>query len=263
MQIIKDDIDHGKGFDWGRTSADYAKYRDIYPDIFYQKIIEMGLCTEGQRVLDVGTGTGVLPRNLYRYGAKFIGTDISENQIEQARRISAEAGMNITYFVSPAETVDFPAQHFDVVLACQCYDYFDKKLLFSQIHSILKDAGNFCILFMSWLVEDSMIAAESEKLILKYNPSWSAHNMKRFTYDFPSEAAGLFAVKDSFVYDVPVAFTRESWHGRMKACRGIGASSLSGAEIARWEGEHQEYLATVAEVFEIPHFVTVLNLVKQ
>ena len=34
--IIKDKtIDGGKGFDWGKVSSEYAKYRDIYPKIFY------------------------------------------------------------------------------------------------------------------------------------------------------------------------------------------------------------------------------------
>ncbi len=56
------EIDHGKVFDWGRASADYAKYRDIYPQEFYQKILDLGLCQAGQKVLDLGTGTGVLPR---------------------------------------------------------------------------------------------------------------------------------------------------------------------------------------------------------
>ena len=33
--IIKDkNIDDGKEFDWGRTSGDYAKFRDIYTDEF-------------------------------------------------------------------------------------------------------------------------------------------------------------------------------------------------------------------------------------
>lgn len=41
----------------------------------------MGLCTRGQRVQDIGAGTGVLPRNFSRYGAEFVGTDVSENQI--------------------------------------------------------------------------------------------------------------------------------------------------------------------------------------
>ena len=75
------DIDNGKTFDWGKTSTDYAKYRDIYPNEFYQSILDLGLCRDGQKVLDIGTGTGVIPRNMYQYGAKWIGTDISENQI--------------------------------------------------------------------------------------------------------------------------------------------------------------------------------------
>ena len=29
MDIIDRNIDGGKAFDWGRTSEDYAKYRDI------------------------------------------------------------------------------------------------------------------------------------------------------------------------------------------------------------------------------------------
>ena len=147
--ITNKDIDHGQGFDWGLASEDYAKFRDIYPDVFYEKIIEMGLCVKGQKVLDLGTGTGVLPRHLYRYGAEFIGSDISENQIAQARRLSVEAGINISYVVSPAETVDFPDRCFDTVTACQRYIYFDKDVIFSKIHRILKDSWHFCVLFIA------------------------------------------------------------------------------------------------------------------
>jgi len=260
--ITRKDIDGGNGFDWGQTSEAYARYRDIYPDIFYEKIIRMGLCLSGQRVLDIGTGTGVLPRNLYKYGAEFIGADISENQIEQARRLCAQAGMNISYVVAPAENVNFPDGYFDVVTACQCYVYFDKDVIFSKIHRVLKDPGHFCILFMTWLPGENEIAFTSEKLILKYNPAWSANGMKRFTYDFPEQARGLFEAEDSLCYDVSLPFTRESWHGRMKACRGIGASSLSADETAAWEHDHIEYLESVPEIFDIPHFVTVLNLRK-
>ena len=69
MDIIDKRIDGGKAFDWGKTSQDYAKYRDIYPEIFYTKIVSHNLCCNGQKVLDLGTGTGVLPRNMYRYSA--------------------------------------------------------------------------------------------------------------------------------------------------------------------------------------------------
>lgn len=66
------------------------------PQSFYDRIIDRNLCVAGQNVLDLGTGTGVLPRNLYRYGATWTATDISENQIEQAKLISE--GMDIDYY---------------------------------------------------------------------------------------------------------------------------------------------------------------------
>ena len=106
MEIKDSRIDGGKAFDWGKTSQDYAKFRDIYPDEFYEKIIERGIGVKGQNMLDIGTGTGVIPRNMYKYGAKWIGTDISENQIEQAKLLSR--GMDIDYYVSSAENPDFP-----------------------------------------------------------------------------------------------------------------------------------------------------------
>ena len=33
-----ENIDGGTAFDWGRSSKDYAKYRDIYPQKFYRRI---------------------------------------------------------------------------------------------------------------------------------------------------------------------------------------------------------------------------------
>lgn len=47
MEIIDKRIDGGKAFDWGKTSSDYAKYRDIYPQAFYAKIAERRLCVNG------------------------------------------------------------------------------------------------------------------------------------------------------------------------------------------------------------------------
>ena len=111
--MIIQNIDKGKPFDWGKTSEDYAKYRDIYPQEFYDYILALGLCKNGQKVLDIGTGTGVLPRNMYKYGAEWVGTDMAENQIEQAKRIAEDAGMNIGFFASKAEEVSFPDETFD------------------------------------------------------------------------------------------------------------------------------------------------------
>jgi len=263
MEIIKNDIDGGKGFDWGRTSEDYAKFRDIYPEAFYEKLVKLGLCTKNQKVLDLGTGTGVLPRNLYQYGADFTGADIAENQIAQARQLSKEAAMNIEYIVASAEDLAFPDGSFDVVTACQCFMYFDKAIVLPKIHKILKDGGHFCILFVAWLPDESEIAKGSEELVLKYNPAWTGGGMQRYILGKSDWPKDLYECDNAETFDLQVTFTRETWHGRMKACRGIGASTLPAEEIAQWEKEHIQYLSTVPETFDIIHYASVLNLRKK
>lgn len=257
--ISNKNIDGGKSFDWGLASSDYAKYRDIYPDEFYKKIVDLGYCTKGQTVLDLGTGTGVLPRNMHKYGAKFIGTDISANQIKYAKELSR--GLDIEYIVSSAEEIDFPAEIFDVVTACQCFMYFDKQSILPKIHRVLKNNGHFLILFMAWLPFESEIAKTGEDLVLKYNPEWTGGGVTRYELKEPKWLGGMFEMAKAITYDIDVPFTRESWNGRMKACRGIDAS-LPKEIIAEFEKEHLEYLNTVPESFTIPHFASILDLKK-
>lgn len=258
MNIADKNIDNGNPFDWGRTSADYAKFRDIYPEKFYRKILERNLCTDGQSVLDLGTGTGVLPRNMYRYGAKWTATDISENQIAQARILSE--GMDIDYHVTATEDIDFPDDFFDVVTACQCFWYFDHETLMPKLWLMLRQGGSILVLYMAWLPFEDKIAGESEKLVLKYNPDWSGAGETVHPIWIPDCYKEKFelAYHEEFLLHVP--FTRESWNGRMKACRGIGAS-LSEKEIADWEEEHKKLLVQIApEKFEVLHYGAIAEL---
>lgn len=258
MNIANKNIDNGNPFDWGRTSADYAKFRDIYPEKFYRKILERNLCTDGQSILDLGTGTGVLPRNMYRYGAKWTATDISENQIAQARILSE--GMDIDYHVTATEDIDFPDDSFDVVTACQCFWYFDHETLMPKLWRMLRQGGSILVLYMAWLPFEDKIAGESEKLVLKYNPDWSGAGETVHPIWIPDCYKEKFelAYHEEFLLHVP--FTRESWNGRMKACRGIGAS-LSEREIADWEEEHKKLLVQIApEKFEVLHYGAIAEL---
>ena len=262
MEISDSRIDAGKVFDWGRTSQEYAKYRDIYPELFYQKIVDRGLCTEGQKVLDLGTGTGVLPRNLYRYGADWIGTDISPEQIEQAILLSEAGGMKIDFRAVPTEEIDFPGGSFDVITACQCFWYFDHERVMPKLAELLKPEGKLLILYMAWLPYEDEIAGKSEELVLKYNPSWTGAGETRHPIWIPDIAYEYFEMEDHEEYDVMVPFTKEFWHGRMRACRGVGAS-LNAEELAGWDAEHRALLDAIApEEFEILHYAALAVLGK-
>ncbi len=263
MEITDIRIDAGKAFDWGRTSEEYAKYRDIYPKEFYRKIIDRELCIKGQKVLDLGTGTGVLPRNLYQYGARWTGTDISPEQIEQAKRLSEEAEMKIDFQVMPTEEIDFPEENFDVITACQCFWYFDHERVMPKLADILKQDGKLLILYMAWLPFEDEIAGKSEEIVLKYSPNWTGAGETRHPIWIPDVAYEYFELEDHEEYDVKVPFTKESWHGRMRACRGVGAS-LSGDELAKWDEEHRKMLDEIApEQFDVLHYAALAVLRKK
>ena len=263
MEITDNRIDAGKAFDWGRTSEEYARYRDIYTQEFYQKIVDRGLCVESQNVLDIGTGTGVLPRNMYRYGARWTGTDISPEQIEQARKLSAAAGMKIDFEAVSTEEIEFPAGTFDVITACQCFWYFDHERVMPKLAELLKPNGKLLILYMAWLPYEDRIASASEELVLKYSPKWSGAGETRHPIWIPDVAYEYFDLEDHEEYDLLVPFTKESWHGRMKACRGVGAS-LSAEELRQWDAEHRLLLDEIApEEFEVLHYAALAVLRKR
>jgi len=256
-------IDAGNAFDFGRTASDYAKYRDIYPEEFYQRIVRRGLCCKGQRVLDVGTGTGVLPRNMYRFGADWTGTDISPEQIAQAKQLAADGNMPIGFVTSAAENLPYDDGSFDVITACQCFWYFDHETVLPRFAELLKDDGCLLILYMAWLPYEDAVAGESEKLVLRYSPAWTGAGETRHPIAIPDAAYRCFDLESHEEYDLHVPFTRESWHGRMRACRGVGAS-LSDEALSAWDAEHRALLEQIApEQFTVLHYAAMAVLRKK
>ena len=256
------EIDNGKEFDWGRVSDDYARYRDIYPEEFFKMLADEGIGIKGQKVIDLGTGTGVLPRGMYKYGADFVGIDISENQTEQARRIAKEQDQDIEFICMPAEKLKFKDDTFDAATACQCFWYFDHEAAAPELYRVLKEGGRFAVLFIEWLPYESRIAYETEQLVLKYNPEWTGAGYKR-EYEnigYAKPYLNLFEIEKTIGFDTEIPFTYETWNGRIKACRGIGAS-LTKEKIREFEEEHLKLLKKIApEKFSILHYVYMIIL---
>ena len=238
-------VDNGQSFDFGKTSSEYAKYRDIYPKQMYDRLYELGVGKRGTKWLDIGTGTGVLPRAMAHYGAEIIGTDLSDNQISQAQMLSKSL-KNITYKACPAEKMSFPEKSFDVITACQCFWYFEPSLIVTKIKAMLRDGGMFVKIYMEFL-EDDPIAGRSAQLVRKLNPDWNSgtaalKDLKTHYFDNPHEE----------VFDADIEFSRESWHGRMNSCRGVLAS-MDAPTFARFEKEHLQMLSEFSESFTVKH----------
>ena len=246
-------IDHGTAFDFGLTSQDYAAYRDIYPRSMYDKLVAFGIGKRGQQILDLGSGTAVLPMNMYHTGAVFTATDLSENQIAFGARLAQSKGMdNIRFKVCPAENTGFVDNSFDVVTAVQCFPYFNADKAAEEIKRVLMPDGLFCKIFMDWLPQRDPVIAEMEQLVSAYNPAWSGGGFQSYRYRYPDWAENRFEIDTIHSYNVTLAFTKQAWLGRIKTCRGVGAS-LSKKALTAFEAEYSALLEQYSEPLQLQH----------
>jgi SAM-dependent methyltransferase len=251
-----DAIDGGRPFDWSRTSADYARWRSGPPRSFYDRLAAAGIGLPGQRLLDLGTGTGLLAREFARRGAQVVGVDLAAEQIAAAREAAAGEALPVEFRVAPAEDTGLPAASFDAITANQCWMYFDAPRATVEVRRLLAPGGLLCVSHFNWLPRPSEIARATEAVVLRFNPTWSGADWEAQAPPRPSWTPPDWIVVAMFEYDEPIPFTRESWRGRMRACRGVGAS-LSPEDVQRFDEALAELLdRTAPDAFTIPHRIS-------
>lgn len=263
MKNSFENFDHGREFDWGLASETYAEYRNggDYPELMWKKILD-NLPPEGSgtvRLLDLGTGTGIVPRRLAqrRSGLDITGIDCEPGQIAAARKMCEKENISgIKFFVGKAEELDrLEADSFDAVTACQCFCYFDRAAVGRQLARVMKKGARLILMFVSWLPHESDIAAASERLVLKYNPQWTGggHTACPIFGAEDITAEGNFRLLENGFERFMVPYTAEKWNGRMCACRAI-LPSLPPEQCEAFSAEHLAMLwETAGESFMIPH----------
>jgi SAM-dependent methyltransferase len=238
-------VDAGRSIDWSKTSSDYGAHRPGPPPSFYERLRVLGVGLPGQRILDLGTGTGLLARQFARQGCAACGTDIADNQIVEATQLAATEGLDADFQVASSEKQPYADQSFDCITAMQCWLYFPREATIAEVKRLLRPSGVLMTSHFSWLQSKSEIARASEALVLKFNPSWGGAN---YSGHVPLDGYKLesdFVSQAMFWYDEEIPFTRESWRGRMRACRGTGAT-LVPDELARFDAEHATLLEKIA-----------------
>ena len=248
-------LDPGRHIDWSLTSADYAAHRPGPPARLYDMLALLGVGRPGQRLLDLGTGTGLVAREFARRGCAVSGTDIAPGQIDAARGQALAEGLVVDFQVAPAEACPHADASFDIVTASQCWMYFDPDRAIAEVRRVLKPGGLLVTTHFSWLARADAIARASEELVLKFNPVWKGAHWSGAVPSVPPWSAGRADVRAMFWFDEAVPFTRDSWRGRMRACRGV-AATLSPAEVAAFDAEHDTLLAqTTPPQFTVLHRV--------
>jgi ubiquinone/menaquinone biosynthesis C-methylase UbiE len=111
--------------------------------------IELAAIKEGERVLDVGCGTGTLAIAAGRSagpGGEAHGIDPSAGMIAVASEKAAKAGVDAKFQTAVMEKLPFPDGHFDLVLSSLMLHHLPadvKRAGFAELHRVLKPGGRF------------------------------------------------------------------------------------------------------------------------
>ncbi len=245
---------------WSQTTVDYVRYRLGFPSSMYDRLRDRSIGLSGQRILDIGTGTGTIARTLAAAGADVTAVDRDAGMLAAGQQLAAASGLNITWTVATAEDLPLADETFDVVFAGQCWHWFQRTQAAQEMWRVLKPGGTLVICHYDWLPVSGNVVELTEKLIQAHNPNWTAVEgygiYPRWFRDL--DEAGFDGIV-SFSYDEPGEYSHEAWRGRIRASAGV-SGSLEVAAVAAFDAELATKLkgCHVSDPMQVPHRVFVV-----
>ncbi|MBI4517760.1 MAG: class I SAM-dependent methyltransferase [Deltaproteobacteria bacterium] len=228
--------------DFGAAAADYSRHRPGFPEEFFDYVGRYGVGVEGQRVLDLGTGTGTLARGFARRGCRAVGLDPSPEMLQAAAALAREEQVAVGWVRAWAEATGLRAAAFEVICAGQCWHWFDRERAAAELVRLLQTGGFALLAYFTYLSDPGTVGHTTEALILRDNPGWPAAGSSGRHPIFAADlsAAGLIH-QDIFWFDLDVCMTHEAWRGRIRACNGV--LTLPPAQIAAFDADLAALLA--------------------
>lgn len=130
-------------------------------------------------ILDIGCGAGLLSESMAKTGARVLGIDAAEKNIQMAKRHAAGAGLSLDYQHSTVETLGRDRQ-FDVVLNMEVVEHV------SDVHSFLTDCAELVrpggLLFIATInrtIYSAVTAIVGAEYILGWLPK-GTHQWRKF-----------------------------------------------------------------------------------
>lgn len=131
------------------------------------RLVRHAKVRSGDRVLDVGCGTGVVAITAAKHGAHATGIDLTPELLERARQNASISELSVDWREGDAENLPFDDGSFDVVVSQFGHIFAPRpEVAIAEMLRVLKPGGT--IAFSSWPPE--LHVGRSFALISKYLP---------------------------------------------------------------------------------------------
>jgi SAM-dependent methyltransferase len=187
-------LEESSGLAWGTTQIPERELR-ILGDV------------AGKDILELGCGAAQWSIALARIGARPVGIDLSERQLEHARRLMAEAGVSFPLIHGNAEQVPLPDASFDIVFCDHgAMTFADPFRTVPEASRLLRPGGLFAfnhhtpIESIAWPMDADRVG---ERLVNDYFGMHALDDGEEITFQIPyGEWIRLFRANGFVVEDL-------------------------------------------------------------
>jgi SAM-dependent methyltransferase len=217
----------------------YSKSRPSYPNEFLNYLISANSLNESSKVADIGSGTGILTRQLLERGLSVIAVEPNVDM-----RTAAEEELNqFAHFTSikgTAEETTIPDKSVDLVIAAQAFHWFDHDKFKLECKRILRQEAKVALV---WNSRDfsSLMIIENAEICRKFCPNF---------YGFSGGIGEDQEVFKKFFRDGEYEFKRISNDLTLDLEGFLGRNLSASYSPKPTDKEYQDFVEAVTDLFE-------------
>ena len=152
---------HGKAFD--DVAAEYDRSRPTYPDGLVDRAFREAGIGSGDRVLEVGCGSGQLTRSLVARGLHVTALEPGKRLLSLAEQ-NVEGPGTVESVNARFEDAALPREHFRAVFSASAFQWIDPEISWEKAARVLRPGGTLALLQYFGLQEESSIRDQEELL---------------------------------------------------------------------------------------------------
>ena len=153
------------------TASTYERYREPYPPEFFAAIADRLAVSGNERLIDLGTGPGVIALGMAPHVGSVLGVDPEPSMLSEAEANAARRGVALPLLAGRAE--DLPAElgTFDIVTIGRALHWMDRPAALAVLDRILaKDGAILIIGTIAGTGEDNPWRGTMTEVLHSWNP---------------------------------------------------------------------------------------------